>query len=367
VRSEAEVRADFASLLRYAQCWEDADILVDGLDVQPGHTCVSIASAGENSFSLLSAGPKKVIAIDLNPAQLAAVELRIAAYRVLSHAELLELIGSRLSERRPALYARCRDAMPVDARAFWDAKPDEVAGGVGSAGKFERYFRTFRRRVLPLVHRRRAVRDLLTPKNRDARAAFFDSTWNSWAWRLLFRVFFSERLLGFLGRDPSFFKYAEEPVAEMLMKRVRHAFVELDPAANPYLTWIMTGMHGVALPHALRAENFDAIRANLDRLEVRRSSLEELDARDGSLGPIDRWNLSDIFEYMSDGNAKALFGLIADRSRAGSRLAYWNMIVPRRGASYLPDRLRGREEESTRLFAQDKAFFYRAFVVEDVC
>jgi S-adenosylmethionine-diacylglycerol 3-amino-3-carboxypropyl transferase len=365
VRSEAEGRADFASVLRYAQCWEDADILVDALDVQPGQTCVSIASAGENSFSLLSRAPARVIAIDLNPAQLAAVELRIAGYRVLSHLELLELIGSRLSERRPALYARCRDVMPADARTFWDARPDEVAAGIGSAGKFERYFRTFRRRVLPLVHRRRAVRDLLTPKNRDARAAFFDATWNSWAWRLLFRVFFSERLLGLLGRDPSFFKYAEEPVAEMLMKRVRHAFVELDPSANPYLTWIMTGMHGVALPHALRAENFEAIRANLDRFEARRSSLEELDG--AKIGPVDRWNLSDIFEYMSDDNAKALFGLIADRSRAGSRLAYWNMIVPRRGTSYLPSRLRGRAEESARLFAQDKAFFYRAFVVEDVC
>jgi len=365
VRSEAAVRADFASLLRYAQCWEDADILVDALDVQPGHVCVSIASAGENSFSLLSRGPKKVIAIDLNPAQLAAVELRVAAYRTLTHPELLELIGSRLSERRAALYARCRDAMPADARGFWDARPEEVAAGIGSAGKFERYFRTFRNRVLPLVHRRGTVRKLLATKNRDARAHFFDDTWNSWSWRALFRVFFSERLLGFLGRDPSFFKYADEPVADHLMKRVRHAFVELDPSSNPYLTWILTGMHGTALPHALRGENFEAIRANLDRLEVRRSSLEELEP--DKTGTVDRWNLSDIFEYMSDDNAKALFGLIADRSRAGSRLAYWNMIVPRRGETYLPARLRGRAEDSARLFAQDKAFFYRAFVVEDVC
>ncbi|MEK7401544.1 MAG: DUF3419 family protein [Gemmatimonadota bacterium] len=363
MRSEAAATADFESLLRYAQCWEDADILVDGLDVQPGHTCVSIASAGENSLSLLSRSPKRVIAVDLNPAQLAAVELRVSAYRTLTHAELLELIGSRLSERRLALYSRCRDGLKPGARAFWDSRPSEVAAGIGCAGKFERYFATFRRRVLPLVHRRRQVRSLLSPKSLDERRRFFDETWNSFAWRMLFRVFFSERLLGFLGRDPSFFRYAEDSVAEHLMKRVRHAFVELDPAANPYLTWILTGMHGTALPHALRAENFDAIRANLDRLDVRRSSLEELDE---STGPIDRWNLSDIFEYMSDDNARALFGRIADRSRAGSRLAYWNMIVPRRGETYLPTRLRTRQEDSARLFAQDKAFFYRGFFVEDV-
>lgn len=365
MRSEAAATADFASLLRYAQCWEDADILVDGLDVQPGHTCVSIASAGENSFSLLSRSPARVIAVDLNPAQLAAVELRVAAYRVLTHPELLELIGSRFSDRRMALYARCRDVLNAEARGFWDHRPDDIAAGIGSAGKFERYFRTLRRWVLPLVHRRRTVRALLTPKNRDERLRFFDERWDSIAWRMLFRVFFSERLLGFLGRDPSFFRYAEDSVADHLLKRVRHAFVELDPSANPYLTWILTGTHGPALPHALRAENFDAIRANLNRFEVRRSSLEELDAE--RTGPVDRWNLSDIFEYMSDDNARALFGRIADRSRAGSRVAYWNMIVPRRGETLLPSRLRARNEDSVRLFAQDKAFFYRAFIVEDVC
>src|SRR5688572_951417 len=77
VPSEAAERADFRSLLRYGQCWEDADILVDGLGVGAGHTCLSIASAGENTLSLLSRGAARVVAIDLNPAQLAALELRV--------------------------------------------------------------------------------------------------------------------------------------------------------------------------------------------------------------------------------------------------------------------------------------------------
>ena len=54
--SEAAEHADFTSVLRYAQCWEDADVLLAGLDVQPGDTCISIASAGDNSLSLLSRG-----------------------------------------------------------------------------------------------------------------------------------------------------------------------------------------------------------------------------------------------------------------------------------------------------------------------
>src|SRR5436309_6336755 len=105
--SEVAGRADF-SRVRYAQCWEDADILLEGLDVRPGDVCLSIASAGDNTLALLTRSPGRVIALDLSPAQLACLELRVAAYRVLSHPELLELIGSTPSRRRLLLYQRCR-------------------------------------------------------------------------------------------------------------------------------------------------------------------------------------------------------------------------------------------------------------------
>src|SRR3954465_10372273 len=97
--SEVEARADFSGL-RYAQCWEDADVLLDALDVRPGDVCLSIASAGDNTLALLTRDPARVVAVDLSPAQLACLELRVAAYRALGHAELLELLGSAPGGRR---------------------------------------------------------------------------------------------------------------------------------------------------------------------------------------------------------------------------------------------------------------------------
>src|SRR5437868_7517298 len=105
--SEVAAKADFSGV-RYAQVWEDADVLLQGLDVQPGDVCLSIASAGDNALALLTRNPGRVIALDLNPAQLACLELRVAAYRHLTHAELLELIGSVPSRQRRALYRRLR-------------------------------------------------------------------------------------------------------------------------------------------------------------------------------------------------------------------------------------------------------------------
>src|SRR5436305_1783008 len=63
--SEVAAKADFSGV-RYAQCWEDADILVEGLEVQPGDVCLSIASAGDNSLALLTRNPSRVIALDLS-------------------------------------------------------------------------------------------------------------------------------------------------------------------------------------------------------------------------------------------------------------------------------------------------------------
>jgi S-adenosylmethionine-diacylglycerol 3-amino-3-carboxypropyl transferase len=363
--SEADAHADFRSIIRYAQCWEDADILMTGLDIQPGNVCLSIASAGENSLSMLVHDPSRVVAVDLNPAQLAALELRVAAYRTLTHGELLELIGSRTSTRRGSLYARCRSALSSDARRFWDARSPEIERGIGAAGKFERYFEIFRARVLPLVHRRRKIEQLLIHRAPDERLRWYEREWNTWMWRTLFRIFFSPTVLGRLGRDPSFFRYVEGSVADHLLGRAYHALAVLDPSVNPYLTWILTGTHRDVVPHALRAEHFDTIRANLDRLEWHCASIESVFDQ-GIVDRIDRANLSVIFEYMSPENATALFTRLADQSAPGARLAYWNMMVPRHGAEYLPQRLRTLTELSHTLFLADKTFFYRDFVVDEV-
>jgi S-adenosylmethionine-diacylglycerol 3-amino-3-carboxypropyl transferase len=370
VATEVSSKADFSGI-RYAQVWEDADILLEGLDVQPGDVCLSIASAGDNALALLTRHPARVIALDLSPAQLACVELRVAAYRNLEHPELLELIGAPLDPRpsslapRPSLYQRCRPLLSPAARDFWDAHPQEIAAGIGGAGKFERYFGIFRRYVLPLVHRGARVDALLRGGPPEVCRAFYQQQWDTFRWRLLFRVFFSKFVMGRMGRDPSFFAYVEGDVATRILERAKHAVTELDPAANPYLQWIMKGRHTTALPLALRPEHFATIRVNLDRLEWRCQSVEDFL---NEMGPrsIDRFNLSDIFEYMSDDNCHRLLGQLAAAGRPGGRLAYWNMLVPRGRPESMASQLRPLTDLAARLHLLDKAFFYSRFVVEEI-
>src|SRR5690349_18329848 len=127
--TEVAGKADFTGI-RYAQCWEDADILIDALNLKPGFRALSISSAGDNSLALLAHDPERVIAVDLSDAQLYCLELRVAAYRRLTHPELLELIGSRISNQRAELYLQCRPELSADARAFWDARPEAIESGI---------------------------------------------------------------------------------------------------------------------------------------------------------------------------------------------------------------------------------------------
>jgi S-adenosylmethionine-diacylglycerol 3-amino-3-carboxypropyl transferase len=42
------------NMLRYANCWEDADVLLQHLAMEPNDKAVSVASGGDNSFSMLT-------------------------------------------------------------------------------------------------------------------------------------------------------------------------------------------------------------------------------------------------------------------------------------------------------------------------
>ena len=340
-------------------------MLLEALDVRPGNVCLSISSGGDNTLSLLSRAPARVIAVDLSPAQMACLDLKVEACRRLEHADLLELVGAAPSSRRLALYRAIRGGLAPPAREFWDARTEDVTRGIGHCGKFERYFQLFREWLLPLIHPRERIEALFMPRPPDERRRFYRDEWDTRRWRLLFRLFFSRAVMGRLGRDPSFFRYVEGGVADRILARTEQALTELDPSRNPYLQWIALGRFAGALPHWLRSENLEPIRANLDRIERRVAPVEVVLA-EAAEASIDKFNMSDIFEYVSGVAADRLFDDLARAGRAGGRVAYWNMLVDRHRPERLAHRLRPATELSERLHRTAKAFFYSALVIEEI-
>jgi S-adenosylmethionine-diacylglycerol 3-amino-3-carboxypropyl transferase len=312
--SEIAAKADFGHI-RYAQLWEDADVLTEALGDVSGGTLVSICSAGDNALAMLTLDPAKVVVVDLSPAQIACLRLRIGAFRTLTHREFLELMGARPSARRRQLLERVTEALDPGTRAFWATLADDVAAhGAGGVGKFETYFRIFRRRLLPLVHSRRTIDDIFVSRELPEREEFFERRFNTCRWRLLLNIFFSRFVMGRMGRDRAFFDHVDGSPAQHVARRIRHAGIACDPAENPYLHWIMKGTHGDALPMPWREDHFETIRARLDRLDIRPGSLEAF----VSTGErADGFNLSDIFEYMSPEMFATVYASILDAANPG--------------------------------------------------
>jgi S-adenosylmethionine-diacylglycerol 3-amino-3-carboxypropyl transferase len=146
-------------------------------------------------------------------------------------------------------------------------------------------------------------------------------------------------------------------------RRIAHAAVDLDPAENPYLHWILKGTHGAALPLAWQARHYETIGARLDRLDIRSGALERFVATGEKA---DGFNLSDIFEYMDTPTFAAVYGSLLGAARPGARLVYWNMMVPRRAPPEHVARVVTRADLEERGKAIDKAFFYADFIVEEV-
>jgi S-adenosylmethionine-diacylglycerol 3-amino-3-carboxypropyl transferase len=117
------------------------------------------------------------------------------------------------------------------------------------------------------------------------------------------------------------------------------------------------------LPRALELERFETIRDRLDRLEVRLCTVETL-TEEGVKA--DAFNLSDIFEYMSPQAHEDAYASILAAARPGARIAYWNMMAPRRVPAPLADRVTTDAALEAKLKPLDKAFFYSDFVIETV-
>ena len=87
-----ENRVDF-SLIRYSQCWEDTEVLLESLNIQENDICFGILSAGDNVFSMLSENPKKVVALDISFPQIALAKIKMEVFNSLSYEEILEFMG----------------------------------------------------------------------------------------------------------------------------------------------------------------------------------------------------------------------------------------------------------------------------------
>lgn len=355
---EEKVPFDF---IRYANCWEDAAVLLKGLDPKSGSKILSIGSAGDNSFSLLTTNPELVVAVDINPSQLFLIELKKNCFLHLDYQTTLEFLGFQSSSQRLEIYKSIADKLSSDAKRFWDYNQDALKNGIIHQGKFERYFQYFAQKVLPFIHSKKTVTQLLSPKSESEQAVFYSKKWNNWRWRLFFKIFFSKYIMGKYGRDPQFLKEVEINVGNFIFNQAAKELSSLKAQDNFILHYNLTGDFGNLLPHYLKEENFQLIKDNCGALQLEKGYAEVALTK---YGKMDAMNLSNIFEYMDQKTFHSTSQELVEGLNTEGKIAYWNLMVPRMISRSFSNEIVFLDTLSNELKKKDKGFFYHKFVVE---
>jgi S-adenosylmethionine-diacylglycerol 3-amino-3-carboxypropyl transferase len=319
-------------------------------------------------LGFLLSDPERIVSVDVNPAQTYLLELKMAAFRHLTHAEMLVLLGVRASSGAGWLYRRLRSELGDQARRYWDEHEAWFDQGLLTQGGFERYFAMVRTMLRITVGRNRLERlfDLEPEEQRE----FYEREWNTRRWRTLVNVLCSKAVLG-RRLDPSWFTHAEvDSFGKHFTRLIEHAVADLPARSNYFLAQMFLGryLNGHAVPEYLQPENFDAIRARLDRVQTITCDVGEAIA---NLPPasIDCFALSNVFEYSPiDLFERTCAGLVR-AARPGARFALRNLVAPRRldsvGAFCVDHRLSAQLRDSDRGFIYSR--FEAATLAADSC
>ena len=366
LRSTIQDRPVFQRIV-YSQCWEDPEIAADGLELGPADDLLCLTSAGCNVMALSLRRPRSITAIDFSAAQNALLELKLAALRTLSWGDYVGFLGARGQRYRLGLYRnRVRAELPDGARAYWDEGEAQLGPGVIHAGRFQRYLRTFRTAVLPLIHRRRTIDRIMAMDDAGERRRFYEQHWDNRRWRALFTFFFGRAVMARLGRDPAFFTYVErQDIGAEFLRRARRALVDTTPRDNHFLQYALLGGYPDLErgPLYLRESNFATLRETTARIRILQGDLE---SHLHTMGPgaLSALYLSDLFEWVSAEHHATMLRAIHASTRRGGRLVYWNLLVPRSRPEELADLFAVHPERSAELHARDLAFVYGSFHVE---
>jgi len=362
--------------LVYAQIWEDPEIDLEALQIQPDNHVVTIASGGCNVLSYLTANPARITAVDLNTAHIALGKLKLAAAahlpgyrsfrRFFAEADRAENITAYRSFVRPQLdavslrYWEGRDLIGrrrIGGFASGIYKRGLLGGFIGTAHLLARLYKIDPRQLLAAnsVAEQRVIFD-------EKLAPIFDKKFIRWLTDQ------PASLFG-LGIPPAQYEAlaGDEPqgMAAVLRARLEKLACDFDIRQN-YFAWQAFGRgYGkgpeAPLPPYLQEAHYDAVVERIGRVDVRHANFADfLESQpDASL---DRYVLLDAQDWMTDEQLTRLWREITRTARPGARVVFRTAAAPTLLPGRVPDDILGRwtyaAEASLDFTARDRSSIY---------
>ncbi len=371
----------FSRLFRnlvYAQIWEDPDVDMAALRIEPGNSIVTIASGGCNALSYLVADPARIEAVDLNPAHVAFNRLKFAAAAHLPDYETFYRFYGQGDDKRNLdayrLYLRAH--LDEETRDYWESR---TVTGRRRISIFHR--RLYRHGLLGgfigLGHKMARLygadpRDLLQARTIEDQKRFFDETLAPLFEKRLIRWATTRKTSLFgLGIPPQQYEAlsgAGSDMATILRQRVEKLACGF-PLSENYFAWQAFGRgYGsgelAPLPPYLSRQNFEAVRSRASRISITNTSLTEFLAAKATQS-VDRFILLDAQDWMTDAQLNGLWTEITRTAAPGARVVFRTApaesLLPGRLDEALLGRWTYHETESRALHDKDRSSIYGGF------
>lgn len=348
--------------IAYSQTWEDLEVLRRALQIVPTSRVLTISSGGGAPITALQAHPASLQTVDTNGAQTHLLQIIAAAAEILSYQNFLGFIGvrphpDRLGVFRSTIASRLNQVSGV----FWRERPAAITQGVIHTGKLERFFRFFAQHILPRLVSRSTVGRLLAASSIDEQAEIYRHSWNSWRWRVGVKFFFSRNVFGHFGRDRMYAHQAVlNPANEYLIRAVRGLTV-IPSRSNWMLEYILTGRYQYSIPPAYSELAWESWRVFRQRVRILTDDLSHVVTN--TTGTFTQVHLSDIFEGYTVSRFQEFFLLLASKVAPGGRVCFWTNLSTPPIDIILNIGFRLLKEEAAALWAVDRGFFYRDFIL----
>ncbi|KAB2669247.1 DUF3419 family protein [Ochrobactrum sp. LMG 5442] len=366
--------------LVYPQIWEDPEVDMAALAIEPGHRIVTIASGGCNAMSYLTADPACVEAVDLNRAHVAFNRLKLAAVKNLpDYNAFYRFYGKADDKTNLAAYKRfIRPHLDSESRAYWEKRK------WNGRQRISIFWRDLYRHGLLGVfigmgHRVARLygidpRDILKARTMEEQRSFFDTA---------LAPLFEKRMVRWAtARKSSLFGLGIPPqqydalatagngdMALVLRSRLEKLACGF-PLTDNYFAWQAFG-RGYSgneetgpLPPYLSRSNFETVRARADRMTVQNASYTDFLAAKPAAS-VDRYILLDAQDWMNDEQLNALWIEITRTSAPNARVIFRTAaepsLLPGRVAPEILDRWEYQADESRTLHDRDRSSIYGGF------
>ncbi len=371
--------------LFFSETFEDARNDRMSLGIRPGDRVLAITSAGCTPLAMLLDDPSRVVCVDINPCQTHVFRLKIEALRVLDHPDLLRFLGIRRLGRDPLpkdltpspaeaafraeVYRSLADRLPDDTREFWNSHGKAIARGIQDVGRLSGYFEKFGGTLRHYVYGDRMLFRFFEIDDLAVQERFYHDHFNSrlvdllewlvfpfftspWALRRLLPGAFTENL-------------ERENLGSYLRARARFTLCRVPIKDNYFMSRIFLGCYlssDDGVPAYLRPENLPVIRERLDRLEIVTGSIDEV-LRTVPEASFDRFQLSNVFEWMNGEPLAEAFRQVHRAGRPGARMFFRNFMARRDVPPSVRDRFAFDAEASTQARDRERALLYDDFYV----